>query len=83
MKLKIYSIKDTKIGYMQPFYQNNEAVAVRNFSNAINSPQLNNINQNLEDMELWKLGAFDDQTGEITSEIKFVIKAIDLKKETK
>ena len=83
MKLGIYSVKDTKIGYMQPFYQNNEAVAVRNFSNAINSPQLNNINQNLEDMELWKLGAFDDQTGEITSEIKFVIKAIDLKKETK
>ena len=83
MKLKIYSIKDTKIGYMQPFYQNNEAVAVRNLSNAVNSPQLNNINQNLEDMELWQLGAFDDQTGEITSEIKFVIKAIDLKKETK
>ena len=83
MKLGIYSVKDTKIGYMQPFYQNNEAVAVRNLSNAVNSPQLNNINQNLEDMELWQLGAFDDQTGEITSEIKFVIKAIDLKKETK
>lgn len=83
MKLKIYSIKDTKIGYMQPFYQNNEAVAVRSLANAVNSPQLNNINQNLEDMELWQLGTFDDQTGEITSEIKFVIKAIDLKKETK
>lgn len=83
MKLKIYSIKDTKIGYMQPFYQNNEAVAVRSLANAVNSPQLNNINQNLEDMELWQLGAFDDQTGEMTSEIKFVIKAIDLKKETK
>ncbi len=83
MKLGIYSVKDTKIGYMQPFYQNNEAVAVRNLSNAVNSPQLNNINQNIEDMELWQLGTFDDQTGEITSEIKFVIKAIDLKKETK
>ena len=83
MKLKIYSIKDTKVAYMQPFYQNNEAVAVRNLANAVNSSQLNNINQNLEDMELWQLGEFDDQTGEITSEIKFVVKAIDLKKESK
>lgn len=80
MKLKIYSIKDTKIGFMQPFYQANQAVAVRAFNNAVNSKEINNINQNLDDMELWELGEFDDQTGEIKSEVKFVIKANDLVK---
>ena len=80
MKLKIYSIKDTKIGFMQPFYQANQAVAIRAFNNAVNSKEINNINQNLDDMELWELGEFDDQTGEIKSEVKFVIKANDLVK---
>lgn len=78
MKLKIYSIKDTKIGFMQPFYQANQAVAIRAFNNAVNAKESNNINQNADDMELWELGEFDDQTGEIKSEVKYVIKANDL-----
>lgn len=80
MKFKIYSIKDTKIGFMQPFYQSNDAVAVRAINNAVNAKEINNINQNADDMELWKLGEFDDQTGQITSDIKFIVKAIDLKR---
>lgn len=78
MKLKIYSIKDTKVAFMQPFYQANQAVAIRNFNNAVNAKETNNINQNADDMELWELGEFDDQTGEIKSEVKYVIKANDL-----
>ena len=78
MKLKIYSIKDTKVGFMQPFYQANQAVAIRAFNNAVNAKEINNINQNADDMELWELGEFDDQTGEIKSEVKYVIKANDL-----
>lgn len=78
MKFKIYSIKDTKIGFMQPFYQANQAVAIRAFNNAVNAKEANNINQNADDMELWELGEFDDQTGEIKSEVKYVIKANDL-----
>ena len=80
MKLKIYSIKDNKIGFMHPFYQSNDAVAVRALNNAVNAKEMNNINQNVDDMELWKLGEFDDQTGQITSDIKFIVKAIDLKR---
>ncbi len=78
MKLKIYSIKDTKVGFMQPFYQANQAVAIRAFNNAVNAKDANNINQNPDDMELWELGEFDDQTGEIKSEVKYVVKANDL-----
>ena len=32
MKLKIYSIKDTKIGFMAPFYSHNDGVATRDFT---------------------------------------------------
>ena len=80
MKLKIYSIKDVKVGFMQPFYQANNAIAIRSFTNAVNSEQTNNINQNLEDMELWLLGEFDDDTGEIKNEISHLCKAVDVKK---
>lgn len=78
MKLKIYSIKDTKIGFMNPFYSHNDGTAVRDFTNAANEPNKNVINTNPEDKELWLLGEFDDQTGVITSEVAFKIKAVDV-----
>lgn len=80
MTLKIYAIKDTKVGFMQPFYQANNAVAIRSFTNAVNAEQTNNINQNIEDMELWHLGEFNDDTGEIKSEVTFLCKAVDVKR---
>lgn len=80
MTLKIYAIKDTKVGFMQPFYQANNAVAIRSFTNAVNAEQTNNINQNLDDMELWHLGEFNDDTGEIKGELTFLCKAVDVKR---
>lgn len=80
MTLKIYAIKDTKVGFMQPFYQANNAVAIRSFTNAVNAEQTNNINQNLDDMELWHLGEFNDDTGEIKSDIQYLCKANDVKR---
>ena len=77
MKLNIYSIKDTKIGYMSPLYLQNDGVAVREFSNLAQKKEPNIINTNAEDKELWLLGHFEDQTGEILSEIRFIAKATD------
>lgn len=82
MNIKIYTVKDTKIGFMQPFYAQNEQVAIRMFTNSANSKTSeNSVNVNPEDKELWLLGEYNDQTGTITSEIKFVTKAIDVIKE--
>ena len=78
MKTKIYSIKDTKIGYMSPMYLQNDGVAIREFTNARNSTQQNIVNTNPEDKELWALGEFDDQTGTIVSDVRFIIKAEDV-----
>lgn len=76
--VKIYSIKDTKIGYMSPIYLQNDGVAIREFSNLRNSEQKNIVNTNPEDKELWCLGEFDEQTGIIIPSVKFLIKAEDV-----
>lgn len=76
--LKIFSIKDTKVGFMNPFYLQNNAVAIREFSNGANATQPNAINTNPEDKELWCLGTFDETTGAITSDITFLAKAVDV-----
>lgn len=77
--MKIYAIKDAKIGFMQPFYLQNDGVAVREFTNARNEVAKNIVNTNPEDKELWCLGEFDDTTGQISSEIRFLTKAEDVK----
>lgn len=81
MIMEIYAIKDTKVGFMQPFYLQNNAVAIRAFTNARNSTQANEVNTNPEDKELWHLGSFNDQTGAITSDIAYICKAEDVLKE--
>lgn len=75
MKLKIYSIKDTTIGsFMNPFYLQNDNVAIREFSNVIKyAPAENNIKRNAKDMELFCLGEFDEESGIIKSEINFLV----------
>ena len=65
---------------MQPFYQANNAVAIRAFTNAVNDEKVNNINQNADDMELWLLGTFNDETGVIESNVQFLCKANDVKR---
>ena len=77
-KYKLYSIKDTKVGFMNPFVSNNDGVAIRTFTNGANEPEKNAINTNPEDKELWCLGEFDDQTGELVSNVKFMVKANDV-----
>lgn len=65
MKLGIYAIKDTLVGFMTPFCQANDAYAKRSFQNAAVDSKPNNVNTNPEDKELFYIGSFDDQTGEI------------------
>lgn len=75
--LKLYSIKDTKIGYMAPFIQQNKACAIRTFKNMRNASQPNAVNTNPEDKELWELGTYDEETGEIKPNLAFIGKAED------
>lgn len=74
MNLNIYAIKDTTIGsFMNPFYLQNDNVAIREFSNIIKyAPVENNIRRNAKDMQLFKLGEFNEETGEIKPETNFL-----------
>ena len=76
--LNVYSIKDIKIGYMDPIYMQNDDVAIRSFKKWVNDIKPNVVNEFPEDKELWFLGTFDERTGKIEGiEPEFLIKAVD------
>lgn len=66
MDLKIFAIYDQKAKvFIPPFYAHNEGTALRQFSNAINSPD-SDMSKYPEDFTLFLIGEFDDNKGEIT-----------------
>lgn len=78
MKYGIYAIKDVKVGFMQPFIQVNDGVAVREFRNIVNSSN-SVVSANYTDMELYQLGTYNQDTGLIESNVSFLIKGADVK----
>ena len=68
MELSIYSIFDmgTK-AYAQPFYTVNDGMAIRMFSDNVNSKEENMISKHPDQFILFKIGEFNDQSGSIES----------------
>ena len=79
MKLNIYSVKDNLSNFMQPFYLQNDELAKRAFANTINSEEPSQIKTNYADMNLYRIGTFDDDTGEIVGQIEYLGKGADFK----
>lgn len=79
MKYNIYAIKDTKVGFMQPFIQPNDDVAIREFKTMVNSDKTS-VGVNYSDMELYKLGEYFMDNGEIVSVVSFLINGINCRK---
>lgn len=81
MKLKIYAVKDVVVGnFMLPFYLHNDNEAKRSFNLAINSQT--QIAQNWKDLQLFSIGEWNDETGEITNKVEFIANGAEYKKET-
>ncbi len=81
MKLGIYAIKDTLVGFMTPYCQVNDAYAKRAFQNAAQDVKPNNVNTNPEDKELYFIGSFDESTGTIEPKNpQFLARASEFKK---
>ena len=78
MKAIMYAFRDAKIGFMQPFLQQNEAVALRTLKMAVNDEK-SQIRAMADDIQLYQIGTFDDETGEVKADLKFVANAIDHK----
>lgn len=79
MKPQIYSIKDGKAGsFLPPFLAVNDALAVRQIRE-IMSQQVQ-FSKYADDFSLYRLAAFDQDTGELIPETpKFIINFVTLK----
>lgn len=62
----IFSYRDTKVGFLTPQCDQSEASAIRGFSFAINSKD-GIMNFSPKDFDLFKVGEFNTETGEIVS----------------
>lgn len=60
MKIPVYAVQDVLIGFIAPFTIQNDNIAIREYTNSEkNDP-------NSKDKRLFKIGEFDDETGELT-----------------
>lgn len=79
--LNLYSIKDIKANRFQgvvPFP--NDDMAKRAFTSAVNSSESAGLlSQYPEDVQIFRLGSFDDVSGEIQSKQEFLWNGLDLK----
>lgn len=71
----VYSVKDLKTGYLPITYDVNDDSACRNFQIACNANKGSTFFQFPGDYQLWKIGSFDTSTGEIKSDLKFLMDA--------
>lgn len=70
MILKIFAIKDTKIGaFAQPYYGRSTGEGVRAFEDIFTTQdpqfQWTPYKKNPQDYHLYEIGEFDDETGEV------------------
>lgn len=66
--LHIFSLYDSKAGaFLRPFFAQNTQVAERALSDAVNNPQ-ETVARHPEDFCLFKLGTFDEESGELVPE---------------
>lgn len=84
MKLEVFAIKDTVQGeFMNPFLLRNKQEATRAFGATVN----NKVNAEAPivkfyaDMQLFSLGEFDTETGEITTKVEYVTSGTNVKEE--
>lgn len=60
----LYCIRDELVGYGNPFAApDNDALVIRDFKTAVKAPEPNACNQHPEDVVLYRVGTFDDQSG--------------------
>lgn len=70
MKHRLYSIRDRKVGYMQPVIRQNDAVAIRDFVATISlSGSDSMLRLCPSDFDLYFVGIFDDECGELLKSI--------------
>lgn len=81
MKVNLYSIKDIKVAHRAPMVMHNDEEAKRACQFAVNSgDKASELFLCPQDFELWRVGEYDDITGEIIPCHEFICNLSDLKK---
>ena len=62
MKLGVYCIRDSKVGWLTPTVDHNDASAARNFVHAMKQTD-SLLYSHSKDFDLWKIGTFDSEKG--------------------
>lgn len=75
--IELYAVKDTMIGFSQPFFAHSRPVAIRQFVGSVRATTPNVANTFPENKELYFLGTMDLNTGVVNSNVEFVARAID------
>lgn len=79
--VNIYAVRDAQLGFSSMFTAANDAVAIRNFASAVNTPGTV-IHDSPEDFAMCRLGTFDDEIGVISSDLPVVVaSAMSVRKE--
>lgn len=80
-RIGIYATRDSKTGeYNSPYFQPTDAAAIRLFRLEINRADTTNLLYNYpEDFELYRLGSFNLDAGEIRPELTLLAKGPQLK----
>lgn len=80
MRLNLYSVKDIKVGaYMNPFISMGDVQAMRMFHEIACDPKTQ-IFKYPADFELYMIGGYDDGSGELYTELKFLCSAVTVTK---
>lgn len=66
MVMFLYSIRDVKSGFGFPFSMQNDEVALRAFEAALHDSN-SEMSKYPQDFEIWLIGAFNTETGDIDS----------------
>lgn len=67
MKLSAFAVRDIKAsGFAHPFFATTEGLARRSFADWCNDPNTP-LSRHPEDYQLFQVGYFDDETGQLTS----------------
>lgn len=62
----VYAMRDTRVGFMNPFVEVNDSAATRGFENAILSGE-GYFARYAGDFDLYRLGEFDTESGVISA----------------
>lgn len=76
----LFGLKDTTAqAFVQVVPAKSVELVKRDLKNAVNTPSKSIVYTNPEDLQLFRLGTYDEETGAITSDIKLEFNLAELK----